>query len=107
MAAPNVRVFNDMNFEEEVMKSSDPVLVDFTATWCGPCKALSPIVDQVAQELDGKLKVGKLDVDDAPITASKFGVRGVPTLMLFKNGQRTAQLVGLTSKQKILAMIQG
>jgi thioredoxin 1 len=64
-------------------------------------------VDQVAEELVGKLKVGKLDVDDAPITASKFGVRGVPTLMLFKNGQRAAQLVGLTSKQKILAMIQG
>jgi thioredoxin 1 len=64
-------------------------------------------VDQVAEELAGKLKVGKLDVDDAPITASKFGVRGVPTLMLFKNGQRAAQLVGLTSKQKILAMIQG
>jgi len=107
MASANVRVFNDMNFDDEVMKSSDPVLVDFTATWCGPCKALSPIVDQVAEELVGKLKVGKLDVDDAPITASKFGVRGVPTLMLFKNGQRAAQLVGLTSKQKILAMIQG
>lgn len=107
MASANVRVFNDMNFDEEVIKSSDPVLVDFTATWCGPCKALSPIVDQVAEELVGKLKVGKLDVDDAPITASKFGVRGVPTLMLFKNGQRAAQLVGLTSKQKILAMIQG
>lgn len=107
MASANVHVFNDMNFEEEVMKSSDPVLVDFTATWCAPCKALSPIVDQVAEELKGKLKVGKLDVDDAPVTASKFGVRGVPTLMLFKGGQRAAQLIGLTSKQKILAMIQG
>lgn len=107
MASANVRVFNDMNFDEEVMKSNDPVLVDFTATWCGPCKALSPIVDQLADELNGKIKVGKLDVDDAPVTASKLGVRGVPTLMLFKNGQRAAQLVGLTSKQKILAMIQG
>lgn len=107
MASANVRVFNDMNFDEEVMKSGEPVLVDFTATWCGPCKALSPIVDQVAEELAGKIKVGKLDIDDAPVTASKLGVRGVPTLMLFKNGQRAAQLVGLTSKQKILAMIQG
>lgn len=107
MASANVRVFNDMNFDDEVMKSNDPVLVDFTATWCGPCKALSPIVDQLADELQGKIKVGKLDVDDAPVTASKLGVRGVPTLMLFKNGQRAAQLVGLTSKQKILAMIQG
>lgn len=107
MASANVRVFNDMNFDDEVMKSNDPVLVDFTATWCGPCKALAPIVDQLADELQGKIKVGKLDVDDAPVTASKLGVRGVPTLMLFKNGQRAAQLVGLTSKQKILAMIQG
>lgn len=107
MANENVKVFNDINFDEEVLKSNDPVLVDFTATWCGPCKALAPIVDQLADELQGKIKVGKLDVDDAPVTASKLGVRGVPTLMLFKNGQRAAQLVGLTSKQKILAMIQG
>lgn len=107
MASANVRVFNDLNFDDEVLKSSEPVLVDFTATWCGPCKALAPIVDQVAEEMIGKIRVGKLDIDEAPVTASKLGIRGVPTLMVFKNGQRAAQLVGLTTKQKILALLEG
>ncbi len=107
MASANVRVFNDLNFDSDVLKSSEPVLVDFTATWCGPCKALAPIVDQVAEELVGKVRVGKLDIDDAPVTAGKLGIRGVPTLMVFKNGERAAQLVGLTTKAKILAMLQG
>ncbi len=84
MASDKVHVFNDLNFEQEVLKSSVPVLVDFTATWCGPCKQLSPIVDQLADDLDGTVKVGKLDVDDSPITAGKLGVRGVPTVMVFK-----------------------
>lgn len=107
MASENVQVFNDINFEQEVLKAEQPVLVDFTATWCGPCKALSPIVEQVATELAGKIKVGKLDVDDSPITAGKYGVRGVPTIMVFKNGERSAQHIGLTTKQKILAMVSG
>jgi thioredoxin 1 len=105
MANENVRVFNDINFDDEVLKSNDPVLVDFTATWCGPCKQLAPIVDQLATELAGKVKVGKLDVDDSPIVASKLGIRGVPTLMVFKNGERAAQHVGVTTKAKILALI--
>ena len=105
MANENVRVFNDVNFDDEVLKSNDPVLVDFTATWCGPCKQLAPIVDQLATELAGKVKVGKLDVDDSPIVASKLGIRGVPTLMVFKNGERAAQHVGVTTKAKILALI--
>jgi thioredoxin 1 len=105
MANENVRVFNDINFDDEVLKSSDPVLVDFTATWCGPCKQLSPIVDQLATELAGKVKVGKLDIDDSPVVASKLGIRGVPTLMVFKNGERAAQHVGVTTKAKILALI--
>jgi thioredoxin 1 len=107
MASANVRVFNDLNFDSDVLKSTEPVLVDFTATWCGPCKALAPIVEQVADELVGKVRVGKLDIDDAPGVASKLGIRGVPTLMVFKNGERAAQMVGLTTKAKILAMIQG
>ncbi len=107
MASANVKVFNDLNFDSDVLKSAEPVLVDFTATWCGPCKALAPIVDQVAEELAGKVRVGKLDIDDAPVTAGKLGIRSVPTLMVFKNGQRAAQLVGLTTKAKILAMLQG
>ena len=79
MASANVKVFNDLNFDTEVLKSSEPVLVDFTATWCGPCKALSPIVDQVAEELLGKVRVGKLDIDEAPMVAGKLGIRSVPT----------------------------
>jgi thioredoxin 1 len=107
MASENVHVFNDLNWDDEVLKSDAPVLVDFTATWCGPCKALSPIVDQVAQELVGKVKVGKLDIDESPLTASKYGVRGVPTLMVFKGGERAAQHVGLTTKQKIITLVGG
>lgn len=107
MASEKVQVFNDLNFDQEVLKSTVPVLVDFTATWCGPCKALAPIISELADSLDGKVKVGKLDVDDSPITAGKFGVRGVPTIMLFRNGERAAQHVGLTTKQKLLALVDG
>ncbi|HVW27238.1 MAG TPA: thioredoxin [Polyangiaceae bacterium] len=107
MASPNVLVFNDLNFETDVLKAKEPVLVDFTATWCGPCKQLSPIVDAVAEELVGKVRVGKLDIDDAPQIASKLGIRSVPTLMVFKNGERAATQVGMTTKAKILAMLQG
>jgi thioredoxin 1 len=89
-----------------VLAAGVPVLVDFTATWCGPCKALAPIVDQIANELGDKVKVGKLDVDDSPLTAGKYGVRGVPTVMVFKNGQRSAQHVGLTTKQKLIALVE-
>jgi thioredoxin 1 len=105
MASEKVLVFNDLNFDSEVLQADTPVLVDFTATWCGPCKALAPIVDQLANDLDGKVKVGKLDVDESPITAGKFGVRGVPTLMVFHKGQRAAQHVGLTTKQKLLELV--
>ena len=105
MASAKVRVFNDDNFDQEVLKSDVPVIVDFTATWCGPCKALAPIIEQLANELDGKARVGKLDVEDAPATAGKYGVRGVPTIMVFKQGQRSAQHVGLTTKQKLVELI--
>ncbi len=105
MASAKVRVFNDENFDQEVLKSDIPVIVDFTATWCGPCKALTPIIEQLASELDGKARVGKLDVDEAPATAGKYGVRGVPTVMVFKQGQRAAQHVGLTTKQKLVELI--
>ena len=107
MASEKVHVFNDLNFDAEVLKSDRPVLVDFTATWCGPCRALAPIVDQIADELEGKVKVGKLDIDDSPMTAGKYGVRGVPTVMVFKGGERAAQHVGLTTKQKLIALVGG
>ena len=105
MASQNVPVFNDLNFEQEALKSDKPVLVDFTATWCGPCKALAPIVDQLADEMLDSVKVGKLDVDESPITAGKYGVRGVPTVMVFKDGERSAQTVGLTTKAKLKELV--
>ena len=105
MASKNVHVFNDLNFDQEVVKSDTPVLVDFTATWCGPCKMLAPIVDQVADELEGQVKVGKLDIDESPVTPGKFGVRGVPTVMIFKNGECIGTHVGLTNKAKLLQLV--
>jgi thioredoxin 1 len=105
MASPHVHVFNDLNFEQEVAQASGKVLVDFTAAWCGPCKRLSPIVDEVAEELAGKIKVGKLDIDEAPVTASKFQVRGVPTLMVFEGGQVVQTKVGLVSKATVLSLV--
>ena len=101
MANENVHVFNDLNFEEEVLGSAEPVLVDFTAAWCGPCKRLAPIVDELANDLKGQVKVGKLDIDEAPVTAAKLGIRSVPTVMLFKDGRQAGQHLGLTTKAKL------
>lgn len=95
MASKNVQHFNDVNFDQEVLKSDKPVLVDFTATWCGPCKMLAPILDKVADEKAGKIKVVKLDIDRSPRIASQYGIRGVPTVMVFRDGQRAGQHVGL------------
>ncbi len=99
--------FNDLNWEDEVLKSDVPVLVDFTATWCGPCKVLSPIIQKLSDELAGKVKVGKLDIDEAPATSSKYGIRGVPTVMVFVGGERKAQHVGVTSRENLLKLLPG
>lgn len=107
MASEKVHVFNDINFAEEVLKSNKPVLVDFTASWCGPCRALAPIIDQVADALGEDAKVGKLDIDESPLTAGKYGVRGVPTVMVFRDGAQAGQHVGLTTKTKLLELIRG
>jgi thioredoxin 1 len=89
------------NFESEVEKSSIPVLVDFWAAWCGPCRALAPTVDEIAKDYDGKVKVGKLDVDANSALSARFSIRGIPTLLLFKDGQVKEQLVGAVPKATI------
>lgn len=106
MAGKNIIELTDDNFEAEVMQSSVPVLVDFTATWCGPCKVLAPVVESLADEFAGTYKVGKLDIDDAPEVTKKFGVRGVPTVMVFKGGERKGQHVGVTNKETLLKLLQ-
>lgn len=96
----------DATFEEQVVKSDIPVLVDFWAEWCGPCKALGPTIDQIAGELDGKLKVVKLDVQNNNATASKFGVASIPTLIVFKGGEPVDRIIGLQPKQSILSKLE-
>lgn len=105
MAGKNVLEFNEQNFSSEVLGSDTPVLVDFTATWCGPCKALAPIVDKIADDFVGKVKVGKLDIDANPQVTAKYGVRSVPTVLVFKGGQKVGQHVGLTSRDKLVALL--
>jgi thioredoxin 1 len=102
MAVMNIVELSDQNFEAEVLKASIPVLVDFTATWCGPCKALTPIIEKIADDFQGKIKVGKLDIDDAPEVTRKYGVKSVPTVLVFKDGQKVGQAVGLTSRENLL-----
>lgn len=93
---------SDDSFEADVLKSGTPVLVDFWAEWCGPCKSIAPALEEIAQELNGKLKVVKVDIDRNAQTPKKYGIRGVPTLMLFKDGQVAATKVGAEPKRKLL-----
>ena len=99
--------FTDANFEDQVIKSDVPVLVDFWAPWCGPCKAIAPIVEEIADKYDGKVKVGKLNTDDNQEVASRYGIMSIPTLLIFDNGEVTEKIVGAQSKQAIAAKIDG
>lgn len=96
---------SDATFEGEVLKTEGPVLVDFWAEWCGPCKMIAPILDDVSRDYAGKLKVAKLNIDENPATPPKYGIRGIPTLMLFKNGTVEATKVGAVSKSQLTAFI--
>ncbi len=101
MAGAAVFEVNDATFEQEVLQSEQPVLVDFWAAWCGPCKALAPIVDEVASEYTGRLKVMKMDVDRNSATPMRYGIRGIPALLLFKGGKVADQIVGYVPKDTI------
>lgn len=101
----NVKSVGDSSFDQEVLASDVPVLVDFGARWCGPCKALDKVIDRIADETAGRLKVAKVDVDDAPQVAARYGVRGVPTVLVFSGGQKVGQHVGATSREKLLELV--
>jgi len=102
----NVLEVTDQNFEDEVLKSEKPVLVDFWAEWCAPCRMLAPTVDQISEEFSGQAKVVKLDVDSNAETSAKYNIKGIPTLLLFKGGEIQDQIVGAASKDNIARMIQ-
>ena len=101
----NVHTFNDQNFDAEVLAADTLVLVDFTASWCAPCHQLTPIVEGIATELIGRVKVGKLDVDENPEISARYGIRGVPTVIVFLGGERKAQLVGLANRDRLVGLL--
>ena len=101
----SVQEITDKNFETEVINSDVPVLIDFWAPWCGPCRAIGPVVDELARDYSGKLKVVKMNVDDNPKTPSRYGVRGIPNLILFQNGEVKEQIVGAVPKAQLVKVI--
>jgi thioredoxin 1 len=106
MASDKVIQLSDAAFEAEALQAALPVLVDFWAPWCGPCKAIGPVIDELAGEFDGKVKVCKMNVDDNPATPGKYGIRAIPTLILLKGGKVVDQVTGAVGKSQLVAMIQ-
>ena len=105
MAAENVAILTDASFQKEVLQSAVPVLVDFWAEWCGPCKMLGPVLEELAGEYVGRVKVGKVNIDEHQKVASDYGIRAIPTLLLFKDGEVAEQIVGLRSKRDLKASL--
>ena len=105
MSSPHIVHTTDATFSQDVLKSEKPVLLDFWAEWCGPCKMIAPILDEIASEYSDRIKVAKLNIDENPQTPPKFGIRGIPTLILFKNGTVEAQKVGAVSKSQLAAFL--
>ena len=103
MASPNITIVTQENFQKEVLESAQPILVDFWAEWCGPCKMLAPILDELAGEYAGKVRIGKVNIDEHQELATQFGIQSIPTLLFFQQGQVTDQLVGLRSKRDLKA----
>lgn len=106
MASEKVQTFTDTNFNTAVLQAPAPVLVDFWAEWCGPCRLIAPHVEAVATELDGKAVIGKLNVDENPAVVSRYSIRGIPALLLFKGGELVDSLVGATDKVRIRALVE-
>ncbi|MDY6910001.1 MAG: thioredoxin [Thermodesulfobacteriota bacterium] len=105
MAGKNIIEINDSSFEQEVLQSDIPVLVDFWAPWCGPCRAIAPVIDDLSTEYSGKLKVAKCNVDDNPKIPARYGIRAIPTLIIFKGGNVTEQITGAVAKSQIAAAV--